>query len=387
MTGTAKQPWRIQVSNGMFIAMIVNLIYVKAIGVTQGVVARIVGQDMWIVMLVGTLQGVAMMYVTYLVVRRTPGRDFMEAAELMLGRWFGKLVALLVFVLFFAGFGPIMITFVYHIHEYFLPEMPISLIIFASLIVGAIGCYYGLEVMARIALAGLFFIFLLNVMIVIGSTDEFDILNLLPVLEDGFPRALGASIHFDADWALATMLAALVMPLVKDHPRSGGKVGALGILLSGLLIIIWSILEAAVLSAEVTSQYTLSCMKLAHNAHIGHFLQRYEMVMIALYSLPILFEIMFSLYGCSVSMAKIFGIGSHKPTIVPVGLAMGAFAYWIVEDHFRAIEYLEQVWPFIALPIAVGLPLLLLTLGTLLKGRLRSHGKLPQTPDQPSGEG
>ncbi|MDQ8734945.1 endospore germination permease [Paenibacillus sp. LHD-38] len=366
---------KIRISNGMFIAMIVNLIFVKAIGVTQGVLARIIGQDMWIATLLGTLQGIVIMYVTYLVIRRMPDRDFMAAGEALLGKWFGKIIAMLIFVFFLAAFGPVMITFVYHLHDYFLPEAPIFLFIVGSLLVGAIGCYYGLEVMARIALVGLLFLFLLNTLIIIGSTNEFDIRNLLPVMEHGFPRTLAASIHYDADWALATMLAALVMPFVKEVKRRGGQIGMIGILASGLMIGIWAILEGAVLSAEVTGQYTLSCMKLARNAHVGNFLQRYEMIMIALYSLSVLFEVMFCVYGTSVSISKIFRLKSNKAMILPVCIVLGLFGYWVVEDHFRALDYLENYWPYIALPIAVGLPLILLGLQMMLGKKLKKTGQ------------
>ncbi|MGG1514107.1 endospore germination permease [Paenibacillus oryzisoli] len=366
---------KIQITNGMFIAMVVNLIFAKAIGLTQGVLARAIGQDMWVATLLGMLQGCAMMYIAYLVVRRTPHLNYIELGEVLLGKWFGKIIALLIFILYLAGFGPVLITFVYHIKDYFLPEAPVWLFTVSSLIVGAIGCFYGLEVMGRIALIGLLFIFLLNILIIIGSTNEFDIRNLLPLLEHGFPQTAAASLHFDVDWSLAIMLVALIMPFVSEAVPRGSQLGVVSILVSGMLIVIWAILEGAVLSAEVTSQYTISCMKLARNAHIGNFLQRYEMIMIALYSVSILFEVMFCIYGTSVTLSKIIGIKSHKWMIIPVCLMLGIFGTWIVEDHFRAIHYLEQDWPKIALPIAFGLPLALLTLRLLFRKKLNSAAR------------
>ncbi|WP_135555388.1 GerAB/ArcD/ProY family transporter [Paenibacillus cymbidii] len=353
---------KLRITNGMYVAMIVNFIYAKAIGVTQGVLAMVIGQDMWIATLFGTVQGAVMIYITYLAIRHTPERDFIGLGAALLGQWFGKLVALVIFLFFLAAFGPLMITFVYHLQEYFLPEAPIMLFIVSALIVGAVGCFYGLEVMARISLIGVLCIVLLNVLIVLGSMNEFDIRNLLPVMELGFIPTVVASVHYNEDWALATMMAALVLPHVKDVQKRGGQLGVAGIMLSGLLVGIWAILEAAVLSSEVTSKYTVSCMKLARNAHIGIFLQRYEMIMIALYSLPILFGVMFCLYGASFSLSKLLGVRSYRKLIAPACLPVGAFGYWIVEDHFRAIYYLEHYWPRIANPVAFGLPLLMLLL-------------------------
>lgn len=365
---------KIRISNGMFIAMIVNMIFAKSIGVTQGTLARFVGHDMWIATLLGTLQGAIMMYVMYSVMRRTPKLDIMGLGEAMLGKWFGKLIALLLFAFFLASSGPIMLTFVYHLQDYFLPEAPLWIFLVSSLLVGSIGCFYGLEVIARLALLGMTFIFLLNVLIVIGSTAEFDIRNLIPVLEFGFPAAAKASLHFDADYAMAIMMAALVMPLIRDSQKSGGKVGMIGIAVTGLVTLIWAFLESAVLSGEVTAQYAVSCMKLARNAHIGDFLQRYEMIMIAFYSIPVLFEIVFCIYGTSRSMTKLFGTRNNRWMIVPAALLIGGFSYRIVGDHFRALYYLERIWPYIAVPIAFGLPFLMLGLTWIFRRKLRQAG-------------
>jgi len=92
------------------------------------------------------------------------------------------------------------------------------------------------------------------------------------------------------------------------------------------------------------------------------FLQRYEMIKIALYSLPILFGVTFCQYGASFSLSKLLGVHSYRKLVAPACLPVGAFGYWIVEDHFRAIYCLEHYWPRIANPVAFGLPLLMLLL-------------------------
>jgi hypothetical protein len=96
--------------------------------------------------------------------------------------------------------------------------------------------------------------------------------------------------------------------------------------------------RGAVLSAEVTSQYTLSCMKLARNAHIGN-------------------------------LSRIFRMKSNKSMILPSSLLLGLFGYWVIEDHFRAMEYLEHYWLIIALPIACGLPIVMFGLRLVGLGR------------------
>lgn len=39
---------KVQITNGMFMALVINMLYAKAVGVTQGAMAREVGGDIWL---------------------------------------------------------------------------------------------------------------------------------------------------------------------------------------------------------------------------------------------------------------------------------------------------------------------------------------------------
>jgi spore germination protein KB len=368
---------KVQITSGMFVALIINLVYAKAIGVSQGMIAREVGHDMWIATLLAIVQGAAMMYIGYVIVSKAPSLNFPDTAAALLGHWFGRAVAIVLLLFFLLAFGAVMITYVYHLRDYFLPEHPLALFIAAALVVGAAGAYYGIEVMARMAFVGLFFVFLLNIMLSAGSLGNFDIRNLQPVLENGMPKVLLASRHHDVDWAMATMMAAVIMPTVASKGgRAIGRAGLLGILIGGLLIMQWPILEAGVLSGEVTSQYIVSCMKLARSAHIGQFLHRYEMLMIAFFAVSCLIQVMACVY-CSALMAhRIIGKrgGNYRRMVLPMCAVLGGFGYWVVEDHLRALHLLN-LWPWAALPVAFGLPALLLALRWLLPHKLKGAPK------------
>ncbi|TLS50967.1 spore gernimation protein [Paenibacillus antri] len=360
---------KIRITNGMFVAILVNMVYAKAIGVTQGMVAREIGQDMWIATALATLQGIGMIYFSYIVLKKTPQMDFVELANAALGRWFGLLVSVMLIVFFFGAFGTVLLTFVYHLRDYFLPEMPLFVFVLAALGIGWYAAYHGLEVMGRMAFAGVFFILLLNALIMIGSYPDIDMDNLRPVMESGLPSILWASRHSDTDWAMATMVAGMIQPMVKN-PEVRGRSGMVGIALGGIMVGMWPILEAGVLSAEVTQEYFVSCMKLARNAHIGHFVQRYEMIMIACFSVSSILQITMCLFAASIAASKAAGLKDYRPMLIPVGLALGGFGYWAVHDHMLALELME-LWPYLALPIAVGLPAMLLAARLLAKKRVR----------------
>lgn len=361
---------RVQITNGMFMALIINMIYAKAIGLTQGSISREIGNDMWLSTTFSVIQGIFIMFVTITVLKRTPEYDLIEQCKLIMGKWAAKVIALIFFIFFMLSFGVVMITFVYHLKDYFLPEAPTFLFVVAAVIVGAFGIFYGLEVIARMALLGIFSILLLNILILIGSLNGFDIRELLPTFESGLPKIIWASRHHNADWAMATMMTAIILPNVKD-PDTWKNAGINGSAYSGMFILLWPILEAGVLTSEVAGQYIVSCMQMARSASIGLFLHRYEMVMVALFALSSLTQIMMTLFCAANALQKITNVKSYRKLILPVAIILGGFGYYIVSDHRRAMYFLETNWITASVSIAIILPISIWFLGFIFKKKLK----------------
>lgn len=359
---------KIQISNGIFMALVINMIYAKSIGVTQGMMAREVGSDMWLSSIFSFIQGLLIMLLTILSVKRMPNKSLFEQAEVYIGKWFSKLIAMIMFFFFLFSFGGILATFVYHLKDFFLPDAPIILFVIVALVMGVYAAYFGLEVIGRMALFGVFSILALNILILIGTIDLFKINNLFPVFISGPIETLWASRFLNTDWSMATMMAAIILPYTKDQ-KTWIKSGMYSIIFSSFFITLWPVMEAGVLSSEVTSQYYVACMQLARSAHLGEFLQRYELIMIAFFALSSLTQIMMSLLCASISMQNIIGLKDYRKVIFPVTMMIGAFGYYLVLDHHRSMHFLETYWVTISTCISVGIPLLLFLIGFFRKNK------------------
>ncbi|MFZ3591732.1 GerAB/ArcD/ProY family transporter [Bacillus sp. DJP31] len=369
---------KVQITNGMFMALIINMIYPKAIGLTQGSMAREVGGDIWISTFIAVIQGIVIMYLVVFVIMRYPNGDLIDQSSLLLGKYFGKFIALFIFLFFLGAYGSIMATLVYHLKDYFLPDAPILLFIFVAFLLGAYAIHFGVEVIARMALIGVFSIIILNILLLMGSIGEFDIRELQPTFQSGFLEATWASRHHNTDWALATMMATIILPLVKEN-KSWKMSTFASIVYSGLFILMWPIIEVGVLTPEVVAQYIISCMQMARSAEIGLFIHRYEMIMIAFFATSALIQIMISLLCSSVALQKIIGLKDYRPVIIPTCLILSGFGYWVVFDHHRAVYFIENTWVILSLSIAVGLPLLLLVLGWVFKKKLNQKKSEKET--------
>lgn len=361
---------RVQITNGMFMALIINMIYAKAIGVTQGSMAREVGRDIWLSTIFSSIVAALLMVLIVTIIWRMPDGDLIKQGEKLIGKWFGKLLGLLFFIFFMGSFTVTMVTFVYHLKDYFLPEAPIWLIVLVAIIVGSYVLHFGIEVIARMALIGVFSVLCLNILLLLGSLEKFDIRELIPVFESGVGHTLWAGRHHLADWAMVIMMAAIILPMVKN-PSTWKRSSLSGVLYGTGFVAMWPIVEVGVMSADVTAQYAISCMQMARSAQIGLYIHRYEMIMVAFFALSIFTQIMMSLYCAAVSLQKVVGLKDYRKVLIPVFLLFGGFSLWMVDDSGRAMKFTEHEWVGIALSMAICIPLFIWLIGFALKEKLK----------------
>lgn len=363
---------RVQITNGMLMGLIINMVYAKAIGLTQGSMAREVGSDIWLSTIFGNVIAAGFIVFIVIVIQRMPTGDLIEQGKKMIGAWFGKLLAIIFFIYFLSSMGPIMATFVYHLKDYFLPDAHTVVFIIVAMGVGCYAIYFGIEVIARMALIGVFSILSLNILLLLGSLGRFDIRELLPIFESGLVNTAWAGRHVLADWTMVFMMVALILPNVKEI-KVWKRSNLAGVFYGAGFILMWPLIETGVLSAHVTSEYIVSCMQMARSAQIGLYIHRYEMIMVALFAISLLTQVMMSLYCGAISLQKVIGLKSYRPLVIPVGLLFGGSSYWIVFDHARAMKFIENDWIGISLSIAICVPLFIWLVGFALKDKLKNE--------------
>lgn len=360
---------RTQISNSILLAIVINIVYAKAIGVTQGAIARQVGADMWIVTILSILFGLLMMWVVVMIIKRTPEKNMLEQSKVLFGTWGEKIFSALFFLFFLGAYGGVMITIVYHLMDYFLPDVPTVIFIIATTGVGLYGLSKGIEVIGRFAVLGLFSISILNILILFGSLDNFHVHHFFPVMQNNLWSNLQATSHHNSDWAMAVLMVAIILPMVKQKEK-WNKYTLKSVFIGGGFILMWPLLQVGTLSPEVTGQYIVSCMQMARSAEIGLFVHRYELIMVVFFSISALVQVMTCLICASISAKHVVGAKNINKLYLPTALLLGGFGYWIVDDHMRAMHYLEDYWPVLSMSIIIGITVLVLLFGTIFKRKL-----------------
>ncbi|MDF2606134.1 MAG: spore gernimation protein [Bacillales bacterium] len=352
-----------RITNSMFVAIFINMMYSKSIGITQGSMAREVGNDIWIATLLSSLQALIVMLIVIWIIEKYPSIEPTLKGEMKIAvSGIKKLINILMFIFFAFAFGNTISTYVFHMRDYFLPEVPIWLLIFFATLIGVLTILYGLEVIGRTALIGVVLFCAYNILLVAGSIKEFDIRELQPVLSSGISNNLWTSRHLNADWAIPTMATFYLYPRIKKK-EFVRKSSVIAIVFSSGLLVIWPILINGVISNEIASQYIVTCVQMAKSLEIGDYFHRLEIFMVLFGEIAILVQIAVILYCAAESGRQIYKLDSYKILIIPIAVAFSVYGNWLVQEHQRALNIIEHLWVTISLWTAIIVPLLFLLLG------------------------
>ena len=130
---------KLKISRTQYFTLIPNIIYCKAIGITSGVMIRASGIDAWISMLIGFLIAIVAVLLMVYLGSKFPDKTMIEYSQVLLGKWAGKSIGLLLSAFFIVAFALSADVLVLHLKEYFLVDTPTILICATYVLL----CMYG----------------------------------------------------------------------------------------------------------------------------------------------------------------------------------------------------------------------------------------------------
>jgi len=153
------------------------------------VTAHLARQDGWISILLAILGALIVAWLAVSLGLRFPGKTLFQFSEVILGRWPGKVVALLYIWWYIHMNAEIIRQFGSFLVSAFMPETPIIVFELLLMAIAAYAVRSGLEVFTRINQIILPFILLSVTILMILSAPEMDLKKLLPVfIENGAVR-------------------------------------------------------------------------------------------------------------------------------------------------------------------------------------------------------
>ncbi|MGI6451012.1 MAG: GerAB/ArcD/ProY family transporter [Desulfitobacteriia bacterium] len=78
-------------------------------------------------------------------------------------------------------------------------------------------------------------------------------------------------------------------------------------------------------------------------------------------------KITICLYAAVVGIAQLLNLDDYKPLVFPLVLFTVVLARWLYDDIFKMLDWALNVYPYYALPLQVGIPLLILLIAKVRK--------------------
>ncbi|KRF15593.1 hypothetical protein ASG93_33540 [Paenibacillus sp. Soil787] len=354
------------IAGRQFMVLVVFYILGSAILFIPGKLTVPGKQDSWIAALVATGIGLLIVSLYNVIMRRNPTMTIVEYSEHVLGKWFGKIVALIFLSFFYILIGLDVRDIGDFLSTQVMPETPIQAFFIPFLCVVIFGARYGLEVYARFA--ELFFpvILLLYFILVISISPQIKLENIQPVFEHGI-KGIATAAPVMIGFPMSELVALLMIYPYVNQQIMAAKGFLIGTLIGGMMLTLITFISIGVLGPFGTVSTSYPSYLLAQKINIGDFFQRVEAIIAVIWFFTLFTRVIIFFYAIVLGLAQIMKLKDYRPLIIPIGLILLPFAQTVSPNFIHIIQTTKYEWVMYQITCGVIFPLLLLGGDTLRK--------------------
>ncbi|GAF25248.1 GerAB/ArcD/ProY family transporter [Neomoorella thermoacetica] len=315
-------------------------------------------QDSWLAVILATLAAGIPALVIYLLALRFPHYTLFQYCELILGHLAGKIVAMVFVLAFFLLNAVVIREFSEFLTTAVMPETPFLFFACSIVTVAVYAARNGLEVIARCTDFIMPLLVAFFVVILLFATPEMSLRNILPFLENGIRPVLGGSLitwPFMGQVIILATYGAFVNP-----PRSLGWSLISGLLGIAFFLVLVTMGVILAFGASEATTLIFAGYNLARIVSLGQFLERIEVLFLAIWVAGVFIKIALNLYVVALGLATVTGLKEYQPLVAPLGalnVAMAAYMYRNISEIRLDLLTVEPGW---TLTWQFILPLLLL---------------------------
>ncbi|MEW9670576.1 endospore germination permease [Ammoniphilus sp. 3BR4] len=323
-------------------------------------------QDAWITLIFDIGMGMGLILLYNALGSLFPGKNLMEYAEELLGKWLGKAVSL-VFVFYFIHSTAV---FLRQIGAFMtieiMQETPIQAVHIFFLAVVIMGVRLGLEPISRVGELLFPWIFFLFALLSLSVANQIETVKIQPILGKGIEPVIMSSFRFLGNPFLQLSIFLMVFPYV--NRIAGAKKSFLtGTFMGGCFLLVITFLCIAVLGASNTSVHFAPAYYLAKKINVGDFFQRVEALMAGIWFVTIFFKVTICFYASCLGLAQIFNLRGYRFLTYPLGIIVVVFSLVLSPNmvHYQTVVFVH--WTAYSLTFGLCFPLLLLGIAALRK--------------------
>jgi spore germination protein KB len=339
------------------VCLVTITITAKMFFTSPGVLADILGPATWYMTLLSAATASVGFTFIYLLLKRFPGKNIVEAFEASLGRFCGFIFSFLLVLLFMLNASAIVREFVEVLKVYVLPLTPISFLIGIFVAVVTVVSFLGLETIARYAKLSAYILLTSFITVLILASQKYETFRMFPILGHGLAKTIQHGLVRSSFYGEVLILAVVAGSL--QGTKYVKKAGYLSLALSGILV------SSALLAYTLTFPYytgaeiTAPMYQLTAMIDYGRFLQRLEPIFLFIWFISSFVSATAIFYTSASLYCKIFRIQDMRPIIFPFATILYTIAIMPGDITTVATGYIhrsrEYGWTILYIPPLIAL--------------------------------
>ncbi|MDF2628613.1 MAG: gerKB2 [Symbiobacteriaceae bacterium] len=326
------------------------------------------GQEGWLAVFTGAFLGLVPTLTSVYVAVRHPGQGPAQIAQIVLGKWLGRLVGA-VYAAFALWIYSLVLRDLYDFMTSVLMTRTPGVVLVASMAAVVLyGIWGGLEPLARVAFQVVTAVGTGVVLLMLLSSREYNILQREPFLFQGLGAVLESTWE-TATWFSEGVIAMWLVAHVKQ-PRQAFRWTLIAYLCAALTLAGITLTISLVLGPNLPSRLLYPTFSLSEIISLGAAVERLEVLLVIVWTSGIFIMLGVYLLATSTAAAHTLGLKSHRVTAVVLTLA----GVWIVGLWPSSLDVAEFSGAPLRLLVHGGtlvfIPLVLLV-GTLVHGALQ----------------
>ncbi|SFM13420.1 spore germination protein KB [Gracilibacillus orientalis] len=354
-----------RISIHQFTILVIIYVIGDAILIMPSIIALEAEKDAWIAAVFSLVIGVIIVMVYYGISKISPNLTIIELNKKVMGKFIGTCISFLYLFYSFLYATVALREVGDFVTTEVLPDTPIEAIHILFLIIVLMATRLGLETIARCVEIFYPYIFLLLIIIIIPLIPEINLDNIQPAMEGGVQPIARASLTFITYPFVELVLFMMFFPYVNEKAKIKKNLFQ-GVLVGGILLVVFTTLTILVLGYEQTSRYMYPGYLLAQKINIGEFITRVEIVIAGIWFITIFFRITIYLYFTCHGLAQALNLKDYRSTVYPLGIIMFVLSLTI-SPNITYINEMSSIWPFYDFTIGLFLPALLVLVALIRK--------------------
>lgn len=351
---------RVELSVGQAIALVSLAMLAQSYILAPQVMAEYVNQDLWISMLLSIFMSVLLVSYTAWLVSRFTGRTVIQFSEILLGRFFGKIVGGGFFA-YFVTVTVINIQFISHVFKImFMPLTPFSTFVIMILVFAYYCSIQGVGTLARMSTLMFLITFSTIVFLLLYGFKEVQLLNYLPIMQHSWSKISFASLFPFAFFGQVVSLT-MVYPYIQHRKRIEHSTRPLifGIVIPLFLIGMWIIEFVGIFSVNQLKNLSLAGSEMLALIQIGEFFERMDAFFVIIWLSASLLVTGYYFTLSHIAFTQLLNRSESHGSRILIVIAVFLIGMLFQDKYDRFSFFILEIWVYLSIVVQAGIPLLL----------------------------